>query len=393
MKKLVYCTKCLLNNYRPHLEFDLEGVCSGCQTANAKKEDIDWDSRKIELEAIFDKFRNTDKLEYDCIVPVSGGKDSMYQVHMVKNVYNMNPLCITFRTLARTKIGEENLQALREMGVDHIDFAPNPDGVNKLTRKSFLEYGDSSLLDHLAIYSLIPNLALRLSIPLVIWGENPLMEYGGGSSDQNVSKLNREYLKKHNILKGKKLEDWVDEELNLSELKSIIYPSDESLDKLGYTPVFIGYYLPWDVKQNGFIAKSHGFKVRERGPIMGLYDYADLDCMNIVIHHYFKFLKFGFNRISDNASNEIRKGRMTREEGIALARKGDGIKPPIEFIRSFCKQINITEEKFWEVAESFRNTDIWKKNTEGKWNIESWIDGLPLIDDFPHTEIDPSELI
>jgi N-acetyl sugar amidotransferase len=393
MGELIYCTKCLLNNYRPHLEFNEEGVCSGCQTANAKKEEIDWGSRKIEIESIFNKYRSSDGLDYDCIIPVSGGKDSMYQVYMVKNVYKMNPLCITFRTLARTKRGEENIQALREMGVDHIDFTPNPIGVNKLTRKSFLEYGDSSLLDHLAIYSIIPNLALRLGIPLVVWGENPLMEYGGDTSDQNVSKLNRDFLKKHNILKGKKLEDWVDENLLLSELKSIIYPSDEDLDKLGYTPIFIGYYLPWDALQNVTISKQFGFKSRERGPIMGLYDYADLDCMNIVIHHYFKFLKFGFNRISDNASNEIRKGRMTREEGISLARKGDGVKPPIAFIKAFCKQINITVEKFWEVAESYRNTEIWKKNKKGQWYIEKWIDGLPLIDDFPHTEIDSSELI
>ena len=154
-----YCIKCLSNDVRPHLEFNSEGVCSACITAMAKDSGINWKQREGTLVKIFDKFRRTQEGVYDCIVPVSGGKDSIYQVHMVKNVYGMNPLCITFRTLARTKRGEENIQALRNMGVDHIDFSPNPIGVNKITKRAFLEYGDCSLLDHLAIYSILPNLA------------------------------------------------------------------------------------------------------------------------------------------------------------------------------------------------------------------------------------------
>ena len=132
--------------------------------------------------------------KYDCIVPVSGGKDSTYQVHIVKNVYNLNPLCVTFRTLARTPRGEENLQSMRDMGVDHIDISPNPIGVNSLTKMAFLQFGDCSLLDHLAIYSIIPNFALRLGIPLVVWGENPWMEYGGSPKDSDIPSLNRNFL-------------------------------------------------------------------------------------------------------------------------------------------------------------------------------------------------------
>ncbi len=382
-----YCIKCLSNDARPHLEFNEEGICSACITAMNKDFGIDWKEREENLIRIFDKFRRKQDGIYDCIVPVSGGKDSIYQVHMVKEIYKMNPLCITFRTLARTLRGEENIQALRNMGVDHIDFSPNPKGVNKITKRAFFEYGDCSLLDHLAIYSIIPNLAKKFNIPLVIWGENPLMEYGGDISDQNMNQLTRDFFKKHNILKGKSLEDWLDENLTLEEVQSLIYPSDSELDKLGYNPIFIGYYLPWDAQKNKEIAVKYGFKVRESGPIMGLYDYADLDCINIVIHHYFKWLKFGFNRITDNASNEIRKGRMTREEGIKIARQKDGIKPPKEYIKAFCKQIQISENDFWQVAEKFRNHEIWKKNENGNWYIKEWIDGKELIDDFGHTEL------
>lgn len=382
---LTYCTQCVTPNSRPHLEFDAQGVCSACRMAEQKRAAIDWKNRAADLEALFKRFRQGKPNVYDCIVPVSGGKDSTYQVHIVKNVYKMNPLCVTFRTLARTTRGEENLQALRNMGVDHIDISPNPKGVNHITKKAFLEFGDTSLLDHLAIYSIIPNFAVRLGIPLVVWGENPWMEYGGSSKESDIAKLNRDFLRQHNILKGRSVEDWVSEGITLQDVQTMIYPTEDELDRLNYTPIFLGYYLPWDAQQNVQVAVQYGFKVREEGPVMGLYDYADLDCKNIVLHHYFKWLKFGFNRITDNASNEIRKGRMTREEAIRLVREKDGFKPPLEYIRSFCKQIGIPESEFWAVAEKYRNREIWKKNAQGEWYIEGWIGGSPVPDRFPHT--------
>jgi N-acetyl sugar amidotransferase len=386
MKMIKYCVNCVTPSTRPHIEFDENSLCSACQTAKKKEEKIDWAEREKALGKIFDKHRKNTPGVYDCIIGVSGGKDSTYQVHTVKNVYKMNPLCITFRTLARTPRGEENLQALRNMGVDHMDFSPNPVGVNKLTKKAFDEFGDSSLLDHLAIYSIIANLAVKLRLPLVVWGENPWMEYGGSREDSESTTLNTDFLKRHNILKGRSVEDWVDDDLKIEEVQSMIYPSDQELDEIGYTPIYLGYYLAWDAKHNVEIAQKYGFKPREKGPIMGLYDYADLDCMNIVIHHYFKWLKFGFNRVTDNASNEIRKGRMTRDEAIELVRKHDGDKPPVEYIQAFCKQIGITEEYFWATAERFRNHDIWRKDENGEWFIEGWIGGDKVLDRFPHVE-------
>ena len=173
----------------------------------------------------------------------------------------------------------------------------------------------------MAIYSITPNFALKFKIPLVIWGENPWMEYGGNVANASISRLNREFLKNHDILKGRDVQQWANEGLKLEELQTMIYPSEKELNCLEYTPIFLGYYFPWDAKKNLEIALKYGFKVRGKGPIMGLYNYADLDCMNIVIHHYFKWLKFGFNRVTDHASNEIRKGRMNRSDAIKLVRK------------------------------------------------------------------------
>lgn len=378
--KIQYCTRCVTPSTRPKLSFNLKGVCSACTGAEEKKE-INWKEREKELTSIFNKYKSKGN-KYDCIVPVSGGKDSIYQVHVVKNVYHLNPLCITFRTDSRTKIGEHNIQCLRNMGVDHIDFTPNPVGFKKLCRKTFEEVGDCSLADHLAIWGIIPRFAIAFKIPLVIWGENPDMEYGANKDERQVSRINRDWLKNQNILKGKKAEDWCDNNLKIGEIKSLVYPSEEELDELGYTPLFLGYYVPWDAKNNVEIAEKYGFKERKR-PIMGIYDYSDLDCMRIVIHHYFKWLKFGFNRVTDNASNEIRKGRMSREEAVRLVRERDGIKPPKEYIIYFCDYIGISEKHFWKIAEKFRNKDIWKKNDKGEWYIENWICGDKIPDKFP----------
>lgn len=383
---LTYCTKCVTPTTRPGVTLDGEGVCGACRTA-AQKTQIDWRARKADLEAIFARFRRKRDHDYDCLVPVSGGKDSVYQTHMVKNVFGMNPLCVTFRPLSRTRRGEENLQALRNLGVDHVDFSPNPEGINKITRASFEQFGDCSLVDHLAIYNLVPGIAMRFGLPLVIWGENPYMEYGGDDSKSSLSRLTGGFTRDHHILKGRAALDWQRAGIPRRELQGLVPPEEADLEAMGYTPIFLGYYLPWDARQNVAVARQHGFRPRELGPIMGLYDYADLDCMNIVIHHYFKWLKFGFNRVTDNASNEIRKGRMTRDEAISLVRAGDGTKPPQEYIAAFCRQIGITENHFWIVAEKFRNPNIWKRGDQGEWYLEGWIGGSPIPDRFPHTEL------
>jgi N-acetyl sugar amidotransferase len=376
---------------RPKLSFDNQGICSACTGADEKEKIIDWKKRENELKTIFDSHRLKNKNQYDCIIPVSGGKDSIYQVHIVKNVYGMNPLCVTFRTDSRTKIGEHNISALRNIGVDHIDFTPNPVGFRKLCKKTFEEVGDCSLGDHLAIWTIPPKIAIAFNIPLVIYGENPDMEYGADKSERNISRVNREWMKNQHILKGKKAEEWCDKNLKVDEINSLIYPSNGELDKLGYTPIFLGYYLPWDAKQNVEVAKKYGFKERER-PIMGLYNYADLDCMRIVIHHYFKWLKFGFNRITDNACNEIRKERLTRNEAIKLVKEKDGLKPPKEYIQYFCDYIGITEKHFWEIAEKFRNKDVWKKNKNGEWYIKDWIGGDNRPDHFVYETLTKEDI-
>jgi N-acetyl sugar amidotransferase len=393
MKKfeIKYCKKCVIPNTRPDINFDNQGVCNACNNHIEKKIKINWNKRLLDLKKIFKKHKKNSKLNnYDCIVPVSGGKDSIYQTYILKKIFKMNPLALTFRPLSRTYRGEENLLALKKIGVDHIDFTPNPKIINLITKKSFIKFGDTSYIDHLCVFNIVPNFAIKLNIPLVVWGENWYFEYGG-KKNINLSKFNAKMLKGHHILKNTTAEKWISKSISRSDISSFKTPDKNDLKKIKFEPIFLGYYLNWDIKKNRKIAIQNGFRPRESGPIMGIYNESDLDCTNIPIHHYFKWLKFGFNRVTDNCSNEIRKGRMTRKEAIKKVRKLDGIKPPKEYINSFCKQINISTKLFWKIAEKFRNSEIWKKNSKRKWYINDWICGNKIIDNFGHTKITKKE--
>ena len=394
MKKkfqISYCKECVIPNTRPDIYFDKNGVCSACNNVKLKKK-IDWKKRKKEFLNILLKHKKINiNNDYNCIVPVSGGKDSIYQLHLLKKKFKMRPLAITWKTLARTKQGDDNLNALKNIGVDHIDFTINPKIINEITKKSFLKFGDSSYIDHLCIYNLIPNLAIKLNIGLVTWGENPYFEYGGKTKNSSERTQNSKMINNHNILKNHMAEKWISKKISKRDMSSFLAPNEKKLKSIKYEPIYLGYYFPWDIKRNYRIARKVGFKSRESGPIMGLYSESDLDCMNIVIHHYFKWLKFGFNRVTDNASNEIRKKRLTRKKAIQLIRKYDGIKPPKEYIQNFCKQIKITERKFWEVANKFRDKKIWKKNKRNQWYIHNWIAGDKKIDKFPDIELSKKE--
>ena len=391
--KMIYCKKCVIPNTRPNIEFDIHGICSACNSSKIKKK-IKWSERQKLFLNILKKHKKLNKNnDYNCIVPVSGGKDSVYQLYQIKKKFRMKPLAITWRTLARTQQGEKNLTALKNIGVDHIDFTVNPEIINDITKKSFLKFGDSSYIDHLCIYNLIPNLAVKFKIPLIVWGENMFFEYGGYKKEANQRTQTSKLINNHHILKNYVAEKWLSKKISKKDISPFASPDEKKLRLIKYEPIYLGYYFPWDIKQNHKIAKKVGFRARESGPIMGLYRESDIDCMNIVIHHYFKWLKFGFNRVTDHASNEIRKGRLSRKKAIKLIDKFDGLKPPKEYIRSFCKQINITEIKFWEIANKFRNKKIWKKNGKKEWYIANWIAGDKKADRFKHVKLSKKEKI
>lgn len=369
-----YCKECVQPETRPGIFLDDQGICSACIGHREKIEKIDWEERKGELGKLLAKFRRKGGCYYDCIVGVSGGKDSTYQVHVLKNIFNMHPLCVTYKTPLRTDLGQANLDNMvRTLKVDLIELTVSPSTEKKFIYKAIEEVGDCAIPEHLGIFAFTLRMAINFRIPLVVWGENPQLEYGGTEEERKNPYLNRNWLMRHGLLQKRMAEDWIREDLSAEELVPFMIPSDEEFANAKICSTFLGHYLKWDPVENAKIAMDLGFKARVEGPVMGLYDFSDVDCKLITWHHYPKWLKFGMTRTFDNVAVEIRNGRMTRAEGIEWIRRNKDDMPPKDHLDSLCSFLGITQETLMHLLEKFRNTEIWKKDKDGNWYIPGFI--------------------
>lgn len=361
-----YCTTCITPYNRPNIAFDAEGHCN-C-AGRAQKDAIDWAAREADFRAVvaYAKARTT---RYDCVIPVSGGKDSTWQV--VKCLeHGLRPLCVTWRPPGRTQLGQRNLENLIQLGVDHLDWSISPAVEKKFTYLSLKRFGTNALPMHMAIFAIPLNVAVRFDIPLVVWGENSAFEYGGTDEARRGFQLDSAWLAKHGVTHGTTARDWVDQGLTERELAPYFGPSDAELAQKGVKAVFLGHYFRWDPNETAKIAEAHGFRRGDRART-GLYDFADIDDDFISIHHWLKWYKFGFTRTFDNLSLEIRNGRLTREQAIeTLRRRGD--ETPHEDIAKLCAWLGITTAHFYELVEPFRSPEVWKFR-DGKWVIDDFL--------------------
>ncbi|MGK5094690.1 N-acetyl sugar amidotransferase [Deltaproteobacteria bacterium TL4] len=363
-----YCKKLLLPDTRPGVVIDEEGI-SNVYKQNLSKKNIDWSARETAFRSVIENAQSRSQ-RYDCLIPVSGGKDSTWQV--VKCLeYGLTPLAVTWKTPARTALGQKNLDNLVSLGVDHIDYQVNPKVEAKFMLKAFKQFGSTAIPMHMAIFNIPLKIAVSFKIPLVIWGENSAFEYGTTTEEFLGFKLNQAWVKKYGVTHGTIAEDWICEELTQREMSPYFGPSDEALEKARVLAVFLGHYFEWDVEISLNVAQAHGFCSRTEGAKTGLYNYADVDDDFISIHHWLKWYKFGFTRTWDNLALEIKNGRITREDAIAsLKKRGD--ETPHEDIRQFCKFVGITEEQFFEIGEQFRNKDIWYQENN-VWKIRDFL--------------------
>lgn len=359
-----YCKKCIMPDTRPSLTFDDEGVCDACRTAEAKKE-IDWKARRKELEQILDRYRNKEGRNYDCIIPVSGGKDSHYQVIMMKEEFAMNPLCVTAAATRCTELGRRNLENMQQLGVDHILFTYNPQVRRKLTKIGFERLGDLCWPCHFGIFGYPVRVAVNYNVPLLIWGESSAQEYGGPAALRDHGVLDNEYLEHFGGSLGHGIEELVKEEdgIEKRDVFPYLYPTDEEIKKVGVTGLFLGYYLGWDAKKQTEVDIQHGFNVSDRRCVGALWNSENLDGRFVDIHDYLMYVKYGFGRATSQACIDIRHDRLTREEAIELVNEYDG---EVETVKEFCDYVGITEERFWEVVDSFTNKDIFKTDDNGK---------------------------
>ncbi|WP_204106215.1 MULTISPECIES: N-acetyl sugar amidotransferase [Spirulina sp. CCY15215] len=363
-----YCQSCILPDTRPNLTLNDAGICNACE-AHSSKQDIDWQARELAFRVVVKRAKSRSQ-GYDCLIPVSGGKDSTWQVIKCLE-YGLNPLAVTWKTPARTVIGQRNLDNLVSLGVDHIDYQINPKVERKFLYQSFKRFGSTAIPMHMALFNLPLKIAAKFLIPLIIWGENSAFEYGGTEEERTGFKLDRAWLTKYGVTHGTTAEDWISAELSRKELAPYFGVSSEELERQGVLAIFLGYYFPWDVETSLKVAKAHGFQERPEGAKTGYYNYADIDDDFISIHHWLKWYKFGFTRLYDNLSLEIRNRRMTREEAIAIV-KERGDETPDEDIAKFCQFLGISLAHFFEIAETFRNLEIWSYK-EGKWMLEDFL--------------------
>ncbi len=363
-----YCHRCVLPDTRPGVKLDAEGVCSGCLHAEAKTR-IDWDRRAEEFRTLATHARGRGR-RYDCVIPVSGGKDSFWQVVTCLE-HGLRPLCVTYVYPGRTDLGAENLRALLALGVDHRELRLAPDVERHFIEKAFRRVGISGLVSHMAIYTWPLQVALDEHIPLVVYGENSAFEYGTDDESLTGACVDRRWLKRFGVTGGTVAEDWYDERLTSDTLAPLVLPKDEELAVADVRVIFLGYYHRWDPERSRVIALGHGFRARPGGPRVGHYDFVNIDDDMIGVHHHPKWHKFGITRTWDTLSMEIRGGRLTRASAIEFLRKA-GDETPRDDIRVFCQYLGISQSEYFEVLEGFRNQSLWTR-ADNRWTIDGFL--------------------
>lgn len=363
-----YCQRCVMPETKPDLFIDTGGICSACRSFEQRTV-IDWNQRKQELLAVLDRYRSKNGNNYDCVIPVSGGKDSHYQTIRMLEL-GMNPLCVTSTTDKLSEIGRRNIENLKRQGVDYIEVTTNPIVRRKINRLALTQVGDISWPEHVTIFTIPVRIAVQFKIPLIIWGENSQNEYGGPAAAAENNVLTRRWLEEFGGLLGLRVSDLIgQEEIEAKQLIQYTYPSDEELRQVGVTGIFLGYYLPWDGLGNALFSQGHGFETYHK-PVEGsLVNYENLDNVQTGIHDYFKFLKFAFGRATDLACLQVRRGRLSREDAIKLVKMHDG-KFPGDYlgvpIKEVLDDIDMTLDEFIQVCDRFTNKKLFVCDSRGK---------------------------
>lgn len=363
---LKYCVRCVMPHTKPDLHLDEEGVCNACRSMEKRKE-IDWEQRKTELLGVLEKYRRHGS-NWDCIVPVSGGKDSTYQVIRMLQL-GLNPLCVTSTTCDLSEIGRKNIENIKQLGVDYMEFSPNPLVRAKLNRIGLMEVGDISWPEHVGIFTIPVRAAVQFNVPLIVWGENSQNEYGGPAAAAENNTLSRRWLEEFGGLLGLRVSDLA--EIYGIEPRHLLpyqYPSEEELQRVGVTGLFLGYYLPWDGLSNALIAQANGFITFDQ-PVEGsMVNYENLDNHQTGIHDYFKFLKFGFSRATDIACLHVRRGRITRQDAVEIVKARDG-KFPWTYLgkplTDILEPLDLTVDEFIKICDRFTNKKIFKRDASG----------------------------
>ncbi|MEX2129066.1 MAG: N-acetyl sugar amidotransferase [Xanthobacteraceae bacterium] len=377
-----YCSRCLYPaNAKPTIIFDDDGVCSGCRYHESRQRlEIDWEERTKIFEQILDearKLRRERGNSHDCIVPVSGGKDSHYQVWLLKKKYGMNPLLVKFNHCFNSPAGNRNMYNLVEKsGCDFIRGTAGLDAVRRISRHMLEKVGDLTWHYHAGIRTFPIQIAVKYNIPLMVWGEHGFAELTGLVTIEDFVEFTKWSRKEHDM-RGYEPHDLMGEGgITEHDIAPYIYPTDEELARCGLRGIYLSNFFPWDAKvQAETMRKEWDFApvAYERERTFNLF--AKIEDHANDVHDYLKYLKFGYGRATDDASMEIRHGRMTREEGIEMVRRYDAREPAS--LSYYCEFMGIGVDRFYALVNPMRDPSIWEK-ANGGWRAMDSVDRHPI---------------
>lgn len=367
-KNVFWCKSCLNMSTRPRIEFSPDGRCNAC-TWSEEKKSMDWSARQLELTKLLNKYRSTDGRGFDCVVPVSGGKDGSYVAHTLKHKYGMNPLAITVRPALSLALGDENLTNFINSGFNHIHISPDARVMQKLNRLGFIEKGFPYYGWLIAIKTAVIQAAMNFNIPLIFYGEDGEVEYGGSTESKSNALYDIDYMKRVYFEGGydRVFEKVLgDDEVELGDLAFWRFPSDDQVREHELAFTHWSYYEAWDSYRNYVVAKEHcGLKEREEGNSGTFTNFAQNDQALYSLHAYLMYLKFGFGRATQDAGIEIRRGSMTRDQALNLVSAYDN-QYPSDFIDLYLKYYDMSQEEFDDVLDKYANKDLFEK-IEGVW--------------------------
>lgn len=362
-KPLRWCSNCVSMSTRPRIGFDERGWCNACQWAE-KKKTLDWDSRLKSLVALLDKHRRTDG-RYDCVVPVSGGKDGSYVAYQLKHKYGMNPLAMTVTPALPLALGEHNLKAFVASGYNHISINPAHQAMRMMNKTGFIDMGFPYYGWLISIQAAVVRMTVNLGIDLIFYGEDGEVEYGGSTETDKSPIYGIDYMKRiyleggyEKVLKNSGLSD--------SELYFFKFPPENELKNSKLEITHWSYFENWDPYRNYLVAKEHcGLKEAENSNAGTFTNFSQNDQALYALHTYLMYLKFGFGRANQDACIEVRRGAMDRGQAVNLVRLYDGLYPE-EFLETYLEYYQMTQAEFDAVLARWVNKDLFKLNN-GRW--------------------------
>ena len=359
-----YCKLCIIPSTRPDQYLDNDGICNACLSYQ-KQANVNWSVRRNELNQIIEENKQKNEYGWNCVIPGSGGKDSTYQIIRAKE-FGLNPVFVTASTCDLSDIGRYNLENIKKIGFDVVEISNNANVRAKINKICLELVGDISWPEHVSIFTVPVKFALAFNIPLILWGENPQIEYGGPEKSLNNSILDQKWMEEFGGLMGFRVSDLIENyDFKKHELEIYNYPSIKTLKDRAIIGIFLGYYEKWDSIRNFNKAKEHNFR-EYQGNLEGCYfNFEKIDNYQHGIHDYFKFLKFGYGRATDQLSYQIRRGKIERSDAIKIVKEIEG-KFPVSYmgksLKNILSKININEKKFIEICDQFTNKNIFKTN-------------------------------